>query len=88
MAGRNSLIVKLPYSSPSASAINRATGATLSKDPRATASARSSKQEMPAKITTHFTPSQLALALAIQKAKPEAFSTDGKSAIHFRHVAH
>jgi hypothetical protein len=79
MAGQNSLIVKLSYSSSSASAINRTQQATICKAPRAAASASSSKQVAPAKITSHFSQSQLALALAIQKAKPEVLSTHGKS---------
>jgi hypothetical protein len=79
MADQNSLIVKLPYTCSSVSAINRTNQAAISKAPRAAASASSSQQAVPAKIATHFSQSQLALALAIQKAKPEALSTHGKS---------
>jgi hypothetical protein len=79
MADQNSLVVKLPYTSSSTSAINRKNQAAISRAPPATASASSSQEAAPAKIATHFSQSQLALALAIQKAKPEALSTHGKS---------
>lgn len=83
MAGQNSLIVKLSYSSSAASAINKACQFSASKARRASASASSpsSKQAARTKITSHFTQSQLALALAIQKAKPEALSTHSKQVI-------
>jgi hypothetical protein len=85
MIGQDSMIIKLPYSLSSASAINRAMQAAVPKVPRAAASAAASKQVMPAKITTHFSQSQLALALTIQKMKPEALATNGKSATPFCH---
>jgi hypothetical protein len=87
MASQNSLIVKLCYSSSSASAINRTQQATISNAPRAATSASSSQQFTPAKITSHFSQSQLALALAIQKAKPEVISTHGKSEMPCCHFA-
>jgi hypothetical protein len=76
MAHQNSLIIKLPYSPSLAPAISRATLVGISKGSRAAESA--SKQVVPARITSHFSQSQLALALFIQKAKPEALSTSGK----------
>jgi hypothetical protein len=79
MAPQKSLIIKMPYSPSLAPAINRATQAGTFKGSRAAESA--SKQVVPAKITSHFSQSQLALALAIQKAKSEALSTSGKSAM-------
>jgi hypothetical protein len=79
MARQNSLVTKLPYSPSLAPAINRATQSGISKGSRAAESPL--KQVVPAKITSHFSQSQLALALAIQKAKPEALSTSGKSAM-------
>ena len=68
MAGKKSLIVKLKLPSSSA----------LSKALRVPANS-ASNQVAPAKITAHFSQSQLALALAIQKAKPEKLSTNGTS---------
>jgi hypothetical protein len=83
MADPTSFIVKLPYSSSVASAICRATQAALSKHAREAAA--SSEQTARPKITAYFTQSQLALAVAIQKAKPEALPTNGQSAITFCH---
>ena len=79
MAPKESFIIKMPYSPSLAPAINSATQAGIFKGSRAAESA--SKQVVPAKITGHFSQSQLALALAIQKAKPETLSTSGKSAM-------
>jgi len=79
MAGKQSLIVRLPFSSSSASTINAANytacgnGRRAGQDP-----ASAMKQVVPSKIIRHFSQSQLALALAIQKAKPETLSTNGK----------
>lgn len=84
MAPQKSLVIKMPYSPSLAPAINRATQGGNFRGSRGAESA--SKQVIPGKITSHFSQSQLALALAIQKAKPEALSTSGKSAMrHLRH---
>jgi hypothetical protein len=75
MARQNPLVIKLPYSPSLAPAINRAAQAGISKGSRAAESPL--KQVVQAKITSHFSQSQF----AIQKAKPEALSTSGKSAM-------
>ena len=73
MTGKKTLIVKLKLRS--STSIAEALQAPANSP---------SNQAAPARITTHFSQSQLALALAIQKAKPEELSTNGMSIILFR----
>ena len=84
-----SLIVRLRISSSSASTINAASHTAVMDGRRAGGdSASPTKQVVPSSITSHFSQSQLALALAIQRAKPDALSTKGKSGSLFALSAH
>lgn len=72
MVRPGSLVIKLPFNGSLASSSRASATASTTVAPN---------QVPPVKITTHFTQTQLALAFAIQKAKPESLSTYGRSAI-------
>jgi hypothetical protein len=84
MVGKKALIIKIPFSSSSASTIRRANQVAAMEGLRAEPDTPSATAQVaPSSITSHFSQSQLALALAIQKGKPEALSTNGKPASLF-----
>jgi len=58
--------------------LNMPQAAQLPKDNGDGASA---EQNRKIKLTTHFTQSQLALALALQKSKPDGISTQGMGTV-------
>ncbi|KAN0110452.1 hypothetical protein V8E51_006839 [Hyaloscypha variabilis] len=77
MVGKKALIIKIPFSSSSASTIRRANQVAAMEGLRAEPDTPSATAQVaPSSITSHFSQSQLALALAIQKGKPEALSTN------------